>query len=335
MKIGVIGAGSWGIAISSVLSETVETVCLYGRNCSKIHHMKTTRTNDQHLPGLQIPEKIAMTCDFEEAVTGSDLIVLAVASQSVREILQKLKPLIKPSQILVNLSKGIEISSLRTISQIAKDLLPDQPFCVLSGPSHAEEVARKLPTTLVAASHQEGLAQQIQEIFSRDYLRVYTNPDVIGVEVGGALKNIIALGAGISDGLGFGDNTKAALMTRGIKEIATLGVAMGAHHETFRGLSGIGDLIVTCTSMHSRNRRCGILLGQGYTLEEATEEIGMVVEGVFTVKSAYELSKRLQVEAPITEELYRVLYEKADPNDSVMRLMKRHSKDEIEEIFFW
>ncbi len=335
MKIGVIGAGSWGIAMSILLSETVDQVSLYGRNCAKVDAMTKTRSNERHLKGIEIPKAVHLTCDLAETVTESDILVLATASQGVREVLESLKSLVDDRQILVNLSKGIEISSLKTISQIVDEVLPGQPYVVLSGPSHAEEVARRLPTTLVAASRQIPLAQRIQEIFSRDYLRIYTNPDVVGVEVGGALKNIIALGAGITDGLGFGDNTKAALMTRGIKEIATLGVAMGAHHETFRGLSGIGDLIVTCTSMHSRNRRCGILLGEGDTLEEAIKKIGMVVEGVYTVKSAYQLAGKLGVEAPITEELYRVIYEQENPDESVRRLMKRNSKDEIEEIFSW
>jgi len=235
-------------------------------------------------------------------------------------------------QIIVNVAKGIDVSSLNTMSQLISKYLPNNVYVALSGPSHAEEVSKKIPTTIVSASRKKEDAEFIQDLFTTETLRVYTNPDVIGVEIGGALKNIIAIGAGISDGLGYGDNAKAALMTRGIREIARLGTELGGREETFKGLTGIGDLIVTCTSMHSRNRRCGILLGEGKSLEEAIDTIGMVVEGATTIKAAYELSKQKDVYMPITKELYRVLYEGKDPLESVSKLMLKRQKHEFEEM---
>jgi glycerol-3-phosphate dehydrogenase (NAD(P)+) len=237
---------------------------------------------------------------------------------------------INKNRIIVNVAKGIENNSKKRISEIVKEYFPDNDFVVLSGPSHAEEVALDIPTTVVSASRNKEVAEYIQDVFSCSTFRVYTNPDVVGVELGGALKNIIALGAGISDGLGYGDNTKAALMTRGIYEMSKLGVALGADPDTFSGLSGIGDLIVTCTSMHSRNRRAGILIGQGLSMEKAAEEIGMVVEGIKTTKSTFELAGDIGVEMPITKELYNVLYKGADVRESVGKLMGRSMKHEME-----
>ncbi len=335
MKIGIIGFGSWGTSMSTVLAELGHDVRVYGRKQDNIEEAITSRINEKYLPGIHLPESIQITEKIEEVIQGQEIIVIAVASQVVRKVLGPVANLIEPHQILVNLSKGIEITSLKTISQVIEEMLPGQPFVGLSGPSHAEEVAKKLPTTLVAASKNLETAELIQDQFSCDFLRIYTNQDVVGVEIGGSLKNIIALGAGISDGLGYGDNTKAALMTRGIKEIAVLGEAMGANHDTFRGLSGIGDLIVTCTSMHSRNRRCGIMIGQGKTVDEAVEEVGMVVEGIYTIKSAYKLAEKLGVNAPITTELYHIIYEGADPRESVSRLMKRRKTHEMEDNKNW
>ncbi|MDU6032296.1 MAG: NAD(P)H-dependent glycerol-3-phosphate dehydrogenase, partial [Peptoniphilus harei] len=234
----------------------------------------------------------------------------------------------------VNLSKGIEVESLDRISEISSEILKDNPFVALSGPSHAEEVGRDIPTTLVASSENLKVAQTIQHEFSTPIFRIYTNPDLVGVEMGGALKNIIALAAGMNDGLAYGDNSKAALMTRGIYEMSKLGISLGANPHTFNSLSGIGDLIVTCTSMHSRNRRAGILIGEGKSMEEACNEVGQVVEGVKTVKSAYKLAKLKNIEMPITNALYKVLYEGYDPNKAVYELMTRENKDEIEQIFF-
>ncbi|MBN2261013.1 MAG: NAD(P)H-dependent glycerol-3-phosphate dehydrogenase [Clostridiales bacterium] len=335
MKIGVLGFGSWGTGLSILLNELGHEITIYGRNKEYVEKVKKSRVSEKYLKDVEIDKRIFLTNDYEEAIFGKEIIILAVASQSVREVLDSVNQFVDENQLIVNLAKGIEIGSLKTISQIVEEYLPNNSYVVLSGPSHAEEVAKKLPTTLVAASKNMASAQLIQDNFASKFLRIYTNPDVIGVEIGGALKNIIALGAGITDGLGYGDNTKAALMTRGINEIAVLGKAMGASQETFRGLSGIGDLIVTCTSMHSRNRRCGILIGQGKSVDAAIHEIGMVVEGIYTVKSAYDLSMKLGVDAPITKELYRVLYENKDPNDSVIRLMERESKHEMENNHNW
>jgi len=330
MKIGILGFGSWGTSISIVLNDLGHEVTIYGRNKEYIDKVNETRISDKYLPGVEINKDIELTDDYGKAIYGKEILIIAVASQSVRNVLEQTKEFITENQIIVNLAKGIEISSLKTISQIVEEYLPLNPYVVLSGPSHAEEVAKKLPTTLVAASIDAEFAELIQDSFSTEFLRIYTNHDVIGVELGGSLKNIIAIGAGIADGLGFGDNTKAALMTRGMNEIALLGEIAGASKETFRGLSGIGDLIVTCTSMHSRNRRCGILIGEGHSVDEAIENIGMVVEGIYTIKSAYELSKKLGAKTPITDQLYKVIYENYNPSESVTNLMMRKKKHEIE-----
>lgn len=335
MKIGILGSGSWGTGLSIVLSELGHDVTVYGRNKETIDKILDTRFNEKHLPEIYIDEKIKFSNDCNDTIKGKDIIIIAISSQSIRELLETCSSNIEKDQVILNVSKGIEIDSLKTISEIVREYLPDNEYVVLSGPSHAEEVARQLPTTLVAACSNIKTAKLIQQEFSSNYLRIYTNPDVLGVELGGSLKNIIALGAGISDGLGFGDNSKAALMTRGIKEIAQLSEKLGADQTTFKGLSGIGDLIVTCTSVHSRNRRCGILIGKGYSVDEAIKEIGMVVEGIYTIKSAYNLAKKLNVPAPITEELYKVIYENQDPKKSVSRLMKRKKKDEMEDNVNW
>lgn len=330
-SVCVLGAGSWGTALAVALAQKELNITLWGRNSAQLKDMMDQRENTKYLPGVKLPRNINIKKDILEAIKEADVIVISTSSQSVRDVLKSIKKEVKDQSIIVNTAKGIERSTLLPISQVVKDELPENTYVVLSGPSHAEEVSKGMPTTLVASSDSKEIAEFIQDLFMSPNLRVYTNPDVMGVELGGALKNIIALGAGISDGLGFGDNAKAALMTRGIVEISRLGVKMGAQMSTFSGLSGIGDLIVTCTSMHSRNRRCGILIGQGMTTDEAVNEIGMVVEGMFAIDAAYHLSKKFQVEMPITEELYNLIDMKSDVKESVVNLMTRQKKHEMEE----
>ena len=331
-KIGVIGGGSWGTALAILLSNKKYEVSIWVRNKDQLEEMVKLRENKRYLPNVVIPDEIITTNDISEAVHNKDLLVLSIPSHGVRETLNSCKGYIKREQVIVNVAKGIENDTLLRVSQIVNEILPDNPYAVLSGPSHAEEVAKNMPTTVVSASTDKEVAKYVQDIFMSPYFRVYTNPDVVGVELGGSLKNVIALGAGISDGLEYGDNTKAALMTRGIIEIARLGEKMGANSATFAGLAGIGDLIVTCTSMHSRNRRAGILIGQGQTLDEAIESIGMVVEGIKTAKSTYELAKKNSVIMPITKEIYEVLYEGKDVKNSVVNLMLRDKKHEMEDV---
>ena len=333
MKVSVIAAGSWGTALSMVLFENGHDVTVWSRSDEQVKEIIQTHKNESFLPGVDIPEGIIFTSDKKQALEQAEIIVFSVPSQHYRNVLSDFHNLnmIRKDAIIVNVSKGIDMETLETVSQITERILPNATFVALSGPSHAEEVAMRLPTALVSASKSRIAAECIQDLFSNDYIRVYTNPDVIGVEISGALKNIIALGAGISDGLGYGDNAKAALITRGIKEIAILGIAMGANVDTFKGLAGVGDLIVTCTSMHSRNRRCGILLGEGFTLKEAIEKVGLVVEGAYTVKSAYALKNKYQLDMPITTELYKVLYEDKNAREAVNHLMTRQRKHELDE----
>ncbi|AFS78721.1 glycerol-3-phosphate dehydrogenase [NAD(P)+] [Gottschalkia acidurici 9a] len=332
-KISVLGGGSWGTALALSLAKKGHDIDIWMRDKKQCEDMNYTRENIKYLPGVVIPNNIRATNDLEKAISNKEILISAVPTQSVRDNIKNMKQYINKNQIIVNVSKGIEIGSLCRISEVVKEELPDNEYVVLSGPSHAEEVARDLPTTLVVASDKRKVAEYIQDIFMTPKLRVYTNPDVVGVEMGGALKNIIALGAGISDGLGYGDNTKSALMTRGITEIGRLGCKMGAREVTFAGLSGIGDLIVTCTSIHSRNRRAGILIGEGKNLDEVSTTIGMVVEGTKTTKAAYELSKKYNVEMPITQEIYNVLYSGSDVKNSVVNLMMRNKKYEMEDVY--
>lgn len=332
-NIVVLGGGSWGTALALSLAKKGHSVDIWMRDKEQCEKMNYARENIKYLPGVVIPNNINATNDIEEALKDKKVIVSAIPTQAARENFKNAKQYIKSDQIIVNVSKGIEVGSLCRISEIVKQELPENEYVVLSGPSHAEELARDIPTTAVVASFKRTVAEYIQNVFMTPKFRVYTNPDVIGVEIGGALKNIIALGAGISDGLGYGDNTKAALMTRGIVEIGRLGCEIGAREETFAGLSGIGDLIVTCTSMHSRNRRAGILIGEGKKLDEVSKSIGMVVEGVKTTNATYELSKRYNIEMPITQEIYNVLYNDADVKDSVVNLMMRSKKHEMEDVF--
>lgn len=331
-RIGVLGGGSWGTALGILLANKGYDVSMWLRNKEQIKEINNSRVNEKYLPGAILPPNFKLTNDLEEANFNKDLMILSTGTHGIREVLVNSKPYIKPNQIIVNVSKGIENETLLRISQIVEELIPNSKYAILSGPSHAEEVAKDMPTTVVSASEDKEVAEYVQDLFITPSFRVYTNPDVIGVELGGALKNVIALGAGISDGLGWGDNTKAALMTRGIFEMARLGEKMGAQASTFLGLAGIGDLIVTCTSMHSRNRRAGILIGQGIKIDDAIKQIGMVVEGIKTTKSAFELSKKYNISMPITEEIYGVLYEGKDVKESVTNLMIRDRKHEMENI---
>lgn len=331
-SVAVLGAGSWGTALALQLHGKGHFVNLWMRRREQLDEIINTGYNNKYLPDVKIPHDINLTTEITEAIKNTDIILLTVPTQKVRGVIQSIKPHVKPQQIIVNAAKGIEQNTYLRISQVVEEELPQQPYAVISGPSHAEEVARKMPTTIVIASKQREIAEFLQDVFITPNFRVYTNPDVAGVELGGALKNIIAFGAGIADGLGFGDNARAALMTRGIREISRLGQAMGADLSTFAGLSGIGDLIVTCTSMHSRNRRAGILIGEGKSLEETLKEVGMVVEGITTTKVVYELAEKYQIEMPITKEIYGVLYSGTDPKDAVMNLMTRSKKHEMEEI---
>lgn len=334
MKITLCGGGSWGTAIARLLSNKGHELNFYIRNKEVIENIRKNKENTKYLPGAKFEKEINLTNNLDSVLQDIDVFIIAVPTSSIREVLTSIKGKISKDVIIVNLSKGIEVESLDRISEISSEILKDNPFVALSGPSHAEEVGKDIPTTLVASSENLKVAQTIQHEFSTPIFRIYTNPDLVGVEMGGALKNIIALAAGMNDGLAYGDNSKAALMTRGIYEMSKLGISLGANPHTFNGLSGIGDLIVTCTSMHSRNRRAGILIGEGKSMEEACNEVGQVVEGVKTVKSAYKLAKLKNIEMPITNALYKVLYEGYDPNKAVYELMTRENKDEIEQIFF-
>ncbi|MBF7095873.1 NAD(P)H-dependent glycerol-3-phosphate dehydrogenase [Alkalibacter mobilis] len=332
MKIGVLGAGSWGTALATLLAEKGFEVMLWHRREEFINDMIIKGENTKYLPGVPFDNNIYPTNNLEKAVVDCEIVILAVPSHGIRELCQNIKGFVSADQHIVNVAKGIEDKTYFRLSQVVNEELSYNNVYVLSGPSHAEEVAKKLPTTVVISGEERSKCEYLQDVFSTDNFRVYTNPDMIGVELGGALKNIIALGAGISDGLGYGDNSKAALMTRGIAEISRLGKILGAKTETFAGLTGIGDLIVTCTSMHSRNRRAGIKLGQGEKLEKVLEDIGMVVEGIKATKTAYELSNKFECEMPITRGIYKILYENMDPRDIVTQIMTRSNKHEIEEI---
>ena len=332
MKVCVIGAGSWGSALALSLYKNGHQIHIWTKDIEQVEEINDTRQNSRYLPGIHFPEDLIVSNHLEEAINNSKIVVLAVPSQAVRSICRQIKPFINNDQIIVDVAKGLEKGTGLRLSQVAKEELPYNPYVTLSGPSHAEEVSKFMPTTLVAACEDINFAQEVQDTFMSPSLRVYTNPDIIGVELGGALKNIIAFGAGMCDGLGYGDNTKAALMTRGITEIGRLGVAMGANVNTFTGLAGIGDLIVTCTSMHSRNRRAGILIGQGKSLDETLKEVKMVVEGITATEVAYEVSKKMNIEMPITSAIYSVLHEGKNANEVVVNLMMRSKKHEIEEI---
>lgn len=329
----MLGSGSWGTALAMVLNENGHNVKIWSRRKEQVDEINNLHTNEKYLPNICLDSNISATFSIEEAVEDSSIVVLGVPSQQVRGICKKIANILKKDQIIVNAAKGIESGTGKRISEICSEELPENNYCVISGPSHAEEVSKYMPTTVVAASECVKTSQIIQDLFMNKYFRVYTNNDLIGVEIGGATKNIIAFGAGILDGLNFGDNSKAALMTRGIAEISRFGVAMGAELSTFSGLSGIGDLIVTCTSMHSRNRRAGILIGKGYSLEDTKSKINMVVEGITATEAVYKASKKMGIEMPITECIYKVVKGETNPSSAVTELMTRSKKHEIETIF--
>ena len=331
-KISVIGSGGWGIALTILLHKNGHDLTIWSFDKKEAEELKKTRQNKTKLPNILLPEDVKVTDDLKEAVDDKDILILAVPSKAIRSVSKSLKNIIKDNQIIVNVAKGLEEDTLETMTDIIEEELKDKnpKVAVLSGPSHAEEVGRGIPTTCVVSAHNKELTLYLQNVFMNPSFRVYTSPDMLGVEIGGALKNVIALAAGIADGLNYGDNTKAALITRGIKEIASLGVAMGGEQSTFYGLTGLGDLIVTCASMHSRNRRAGILLGQGKTLDEAIKEVNMVVEGVYSAKSALMAAKKYNVEIPIIEQVNAVLFENKNAAEAVNELMIRDKKLEIQ-----
>lgn len=322
-SIAFIGGGSFGTALAIILRKKGCHIKIYDREKSVVDDININRRNSKYLEeGIVIPEGIKATTNLEEAITDSQFVVLAVPSHVIRDMSKKIKPYIAKRAIVVSIAKGIEETTNKRLSKVIEDEL-NNPVVVLSGPSHAEEVAKELPTTIVATSQDMKSAEKVQDLFMTNNFRVYTNDDIVGVEIGGAVKNIIALAVGIIEGLKYGDNTKAALMTRGMKEIARIATALGGKEKTFYGLTGIGDLIVTCTSVHSRNRRAGILIGEGKSLDEAMNEVGMVVEGVKACKAFYNLKEEIGVSMPITDVLYKALYEFKDPEEAVKELMSR------------
>jgi len=331
MKISVLGAGGWGTTLGILLHYNGHQVTLWEYKKNYVKELLKKRINSLYLPGVPIPEEISITHDLEESIHQKNILVLAVPSQFLRSVVEQIKyPDIK-NTILVSVSKGIENKHLMTMSQMLKDVHPQlskNQIGVLSGPSHAEEVSRRIPTAVVAASIDHDTSKSIQAAFMNSYFRVYSSTDILGVELGGAFKNVIAIGAGIIDGAGFGDNTKAAIMTRGVAEISRLGLAMGAKPETFAGLSGMGDLIVTCMSKHSRNRYVGEQIGKGKTLKEVLKSMDMVAEGVETSRSASKLADKHKIEVPITTEVYKILFEDKDPVKATTDLMTRDMKTE-------
>jgi glycerol-3-phosphate dehydrogenase (NAD(P)+) len=334
-KIAVIGAGSWGTALAMVLADNGHEVRLWSHNETQAEEINQFHTNKKYLPEIILPDSIVGYASLGDALTEVEKMILAVPTKAIREVLGKIQVVQKSPLTIVHVSKGIEPDTLLRISEIIKQEMPKEllkDIVVLSGPSHAEEVSLRHPTTVTVTSEKMVAAEKIQDLFINQSFRVYTNPDVIGVEIGGALKNIIALAAGITDGLGYGDNAKAALITRGLAEIARLGTKMGANPLTFSGLTGIGDLIVTCTSVHSRNWRAGNMLGKGQSLEEVLGNMGMVVEGVRTTKAAYQLAEKYQVSMPITEALHDVLFNGVNAKDAVDRLMARGKTNEMDDL---
>lgn len=333
-KVSVLGAGSWGTALSLLLCKNGHEVTLWSALEDEVRMLCEKREHESKLPGVRLPEDMKITADLEDSLQDPDVAVLAVPSPFTRSTAHRMAPFVKKGQIIVNVAKGVEEHTLMTLSEIISEEIPQADVCVLSGPSHAEEVGKDLPTTCVVSAEKRETAEYLQGIFMSPVFRVYTTPDILGVELGGALKNVIALAAGTADGLGYGDNTKAALITRGIAEISRLGTKMGARAETFYGLSGIGDLIVTCASVHSRNRKAGYLMGKGYTMKEAMDEVKMVVEGVYSAKAAKSLAEKYQVEMPIIEEVNKVLFEDKPAAEAVQDLMLRDKKVETP-MFPW
>ena len=325
-SVGVIGSGTWGTALAILLNGNGHKVQLWSAIPAEVESLSVNRKHP-NLGDTPIPEEIEITGDLEAAMKDKDLLVMSVPSVYVRQTAVKMKPWLKPGQIVTNVAKGIEEATLKTLSEVIEEELPQAEVTVLSGPSHAEEVSRGLPTTCVTGAHSKA-AEYVQSLFMSPVFCVYTSPDMLGIELGGALKNVIALAAGTADGLGCGDNTKAALITRGIAEITRLGTVMGGKPETFSGLTGIGDLIVTCASMHSRNRRAGILIGKGYTMDEAMKEVKMVVEGVYSAKAALKLAEKYHVTMPIVEQVNEVLFDGKSAKDALAELMLRDKRME-------
>lgn len=326
-KIAFVGGGSFSTALAILLAKKGNMVSIYARDKNVVEDINLNRKNDKYIKGLNIPENVIAYDSIDEAVKDAEYIVLGVPSHVIRKMAQNLKGKINKNAIIISIAKGIDQETDERLSVVIEKEL-DNDVVVLSGPSHAEEVAAELPTTIVVTSTNMDCAKRVQDLFMTEEFRVYTNDDIIGVEIGGAVKNIIALASGVIDGLGYGDNTKAALMTRGMKEISRIGIALGGKAETFYGLTGMGDLIVTCTSMHSRNRRAGILIGKGKSMDETLQEVGMVVEGVKACKAFYKLKEKVNVSMPITDALYRVLFLGKDPRKSIVELMTRNKKSE-------
>lgn len=331
-RVGVIGAGSWGIALAVVLAKNGHQVTVWSIIEDEIAMLKEKHEHVDKLPGVKLPESMEFTTDLEKAVRTSDMLVLAVPSIFTRSTAKSMAPFVKDGQIIVCVAKGIEETTLMTISDVVEQEIPNADVAIMCGPSHAEEVGVGLPTTVVAGARTKATAEKVQDVFMDEVFRVYTSPDVLGMELGGSLKNVIALAAGVADGLGFGDNTKAALITRGIAEISRLAIAMGAKAETLAGLTGIGDLIVTCASKHSRNRKAGMLIGQGYTMEEATQEVKMVVEGIYSAKAARSLAQKYGVDMPIIDIVNQVLFENMSAKEAVVELMEREKRSEHDSL---
>ena len=329
-KVSFLGAGSWGTALAIMLANNGHEVTLWSAVESEVEMLQTHREHKDRLPGVKLPESVVVTSNLESACKGFDLIVFSVASPYVRSTAKKASEFIPKGQRIVNVAKGIENDTLMTLRDIICEEMPGMDVSVLSGPSHAEEVSIGMPTTVVVGSTSKETAKYVQKIFMNDRFRVYTSPDIIGIELGGSIKNVIALAAGVCDGLGLGDNTKAALITRGITEIARLGVAMGGHMETFCGLSGIGDLIVTCTSTHSRNHNAGVLIGKGMSMDEAMKEVNQAVEGVYSAKAAFALAKKYNVSMPIVEQINEVLFDGVSATDAIQVLLTREECHEYQ-----
>ena len=327
-NVGVLGAGSWGTALSVLLSDNGHQVTVWSIDENEVKMLNEKREHELKLPGVKLPDDMVITGDLGSTIRGRDFLVLAVPSPFTRSTAKKMSPFVAEGQIIVDVAKGIEESTLMTLSRQIEQEIPQADVAVLSGPSHAEEVGRRLPTTCVIGARTRKTAEYLQSMFISNVFRVYTSPDILGIELGGSLKNVIALAAGIADGLGYGDNTKAALITRGIAEIARLGVKMGGKIETFTGLTGIGDLIVTCASVHSRNRKAGYLIGQGMSMQEAMDEVKMVVEGVYSAKAAAKLAQKYEVSMPIVDEVNAVLFDGKSPAEAVNDLMMRESRSE-------
>lgn len=335
IKIGILGSGSWSTALAILLAQNGYKVGVWSRRADLVEQISQDRENKRYLPGVAIPDEVVFGADLEAVLKKAAAVLFCVPSQAFRGVLRLTLPFLKEDTLVINAAKGIEEESLQRLSSVYREEAGARPaakYVVLSGPSHAEEVAKKIPTAVVVASADMSAARQAQDLFMSPFLRAYTNPDVTGVELGGALKNIIALSTGVSDGLGFGDNTRAALMTRGLAEITRLGFSQGANPLTFAGLAGVGDLIVTCPSRHSRNRRAGYEIGLGRGVDEAVKSVNMVVEGVRTTRAVYTLATRAGVEMPITEQMYRVLFEGAEPCTAVNCLMSRGPTHEMEEV---